>query len=167
MGELSLTGCIVLPMDEQVKTKAPGRSERQGITPILLLRIPPTDRLSSGGWWSGTGRTESHADKRMKAARGPVGKAVVTGVKGSLPNKVVAWVVSDTSANSPVGTVSHEHLDRYVSEFSHCHNERPHDTISPNIQAGATLGRNVAPLLRYEDLAASGVHAKRRMEIAA
>lgn len=39
-----------------------------------------------------------HRDKRMKAAGGPVGKAIVAGVKDRCSNRVSARVVPDTKA---------------------------------------------------------------------
>lgn len=47
-----------------------------------------------------------HQHKRMKAAGGPVGKAIVAGVKDRTTNKVSAKVVPDTSAQSLVGMVA-------------------------------------------------------------
>ena len=166
-----------------------------------------------------------HRHKRMRAAGGPVGKAVVAGVKDRCSNRVSARVVPDTSADSLVGMVSDhaergalvltdeargylslgrlgyahmsvrhsvgqyvdgmahtngiesfwsmlkrghhgtyhqmspEHLGRYVSEFSYRHNERPFDTADQMARmVGAMEGRR----LRYEDLIADGVHARRR-----
>ncbi len=52
-----------------------------------------------------------HKDKRMKAAGGPVGKAIVAGVKDRCSNRVAARVVPDTSADSLIGMVS-DHAEK-------------------------------------------------------
>ena len=46
-----------------------------------------------------------HSDKKMKAAGGPVGKAIVAGVKDQATNTVVARVVPDTKAPTLTGMV--------------------------------------------------------------
>jgi len=168
-----------------------------------------------------------HAHRRMKAAGGPVGKAIVAGVKDRSTKRVAARVVPDTTSDSLVGMVqdhaergalvltdeargylplakegyghravkhsvgqyvdgmahtngmesfwammkrwyhgtyhqiSPEHLDRYVAEFSHRHNERPKDTID---QMGCLVQSMDRKRLTYEQLIANGVHARRRLE---
>ncbi|MXW42253.1 MAG: IS1595 family transposase [Acidimicrobiia bacterium] len=168
-----------------------------------------------------------HQHKRMKAAGGPVGKAIVAGVRDRSTNKVAARVVDDTTSDSLVGMVqdhadkgalvltdeakgylplkkagyshravkhsvgqyvdgmahtngmesfwsilkrgyhgtyhqiSPEHLDRYVAEFLHRHNERPKHTID---QMGSLVRGMDRKRLTYERLIANGVHARRRME---
>lgn len=168
-----------------------------------------------------------HQHKRMKAAGGPAGKAIVAGVKDRGTGRVAARVVPDTTADTLVGVVadhaekgalvltdeakgylplkgrgyghksvkhsvgqyvdgmahtngmesfwsmlkrgyhgtyhqiSHEHLDRYVAEFSHRHNERPKDTID---QMGSLVRGMDNKRLTYEALIADGPHARRRME---
>ena len=47
-----------------------------------------------------------HKDKRMKAAGGPVGKAIVAGVKDRATNKVAARVVADTKAPTLTGMIA-------------------------------------------------------------
>ncbi|MCY4135310.1 MAG: IS1595 family transposase [bacterium] len=167
-----------------------------------------------------------HQDKRMKAAGGPSGKAIVAGVKDRETNKVAARVVADTSAPTLVGMVSDsvkrgatvftdeakgylplkrsgygheavkhsvseyvrgkartngmesfwamlkrgyhgtfhhispEHLDRYVAEFSHRHNERPLDTID---QMGRIVKGMDHKRLTYEQLLARGPHSRKRL----
>ena len=168
-----------------------------------------------------------HQHKRMKAAGGPVGKAIVAGVKDRESGRIAAEVVPDTKAGTLTGLVaehaspgadvftdeakgylplsrmgyghkavshstgqyvdgmahtngmesfwamlkrgyhgtyhqiSHEHLGRYVSEFQHRHNERPKDTID---QMGSLVSSMNGKRLRYADLIADGVHARRRAE---
>ena len=46
-----------------------------------------------------------HYDKKLKAGRGGVGKAIVAGVKDRETNKVVAKVVPDTKAPTLQGFV--------------------------------------------------------------
>ena len=168
-----------------------------------------------------------HKDKRMKAAGGPVGKAIVAGLRERETGRVVAKVVPDTSAHTltrlvahhvdPFATVfadeargylplnrmgydhqsvshsagqyvdemahtngmesfwatmnrgyhgvyhqmSHEHLHRYVNEFSGRHNQRPLDTEEQMEEI--VKGMN-GKRLTYEQLIASGPHAKKRAE---
>ena len=52
-----------------------------------------------------------HKDKRMRAAGGPSGKAIVAGVKDRATNKIAARVVADTKAPTLVGMVS-DHAER-------------------------------------------------------
>ena len=171
-----------------------------------------------------------HRDKRMKAAGGPSGKAIVAGVKDRETGKIAARVVADVSAPTLVGVVadsvglgaavytdeaagyrpltrrgyrhrsvthsvgqyvdgmahtngmesfwamlkrgyhgtyhqlSPEHLDRYVAEFSHRHNERPLDTIDQ--MAGLVKGMD-GRRLTYEALIAQGPHFRQRHEMPA
>ena len=55
--------------------------------------------------------------------------------------------------------ISHEHLDRYVSEFQCRHNIRPKNTID---QMGFVVDHMKDKRLRYADLIANGPHARRR-----
>lgn len=168
-----------------------------------------------------------HKAKRMRAAGGPSGKAIVAGVKDRATGKVAARVVADTKAPTLVGMVSDhtepgalaltdeaagyrslggrgyrhrsvahsvgqyvdgmahtnsmesfwamlkrgyhgtfhqvspEHLDRYVAEFSHRHNERPKDTLDQ--MDGLVRGMD-RKRLTYEQLIGQGPHARKRLE---
>lgn len=52
-----------------------------------------------------------HRHKRMRAAGGPFGKAIVAGVKDRATNKIAARVVADTSAPTLVGMVA-DHAEK-------------------------------------------------------
>ena len=58
-----------------------------------------------------------HKDKRMKAAGGPVGKAIVAGVKDRCSNRVSARVVPDTTSDSLVGMVA-DHAEKGTLVFT-------------------------------------------------
>ena len=155
-----------------------------------------------------------HANKKLRAGRGPVGKTAVAGVKDRASGKVSASVVEKIDAKTlqdfvesrtasdarvytdealaykgidrPHEAVNHsvgefvremahtnglesfwatlkrrhdgvyhkmspKHLDRYVTEFSGRHNERPKDTID---QMTGLVGGMVGKRLRYADLIA-------------
>lgn len=56
-------------------------------------------------------KKDKHADKRMKAARGSSGKAIVAGVRDRAISRVAARVAPDTTSCSLVGMVS-DHTQR-------------------------------------------------------
>ena len=58
-----------------------------------------------------------HRDKRMKAARGPAGKAIVAGVKDRERGQAAAGVVPDASART-LTKVVHEHSDPLSTVFA-------------------------------------------------
>lgn len=58
-----------------------------------------------------------HRDKRMKAAGGPVGKAIVAGVKDRCSNRVSARVVPDTKAVTLVGMIL-DHAEKGTIVFT-------------------------------------------------
>lgn len=196
--------------------------EAMGAEDFLFTGPVEADETYVGGL-----EKNKHKDKRMKAAGGTVGKAIVAGVKDRETNRVAARVVPDTTSRTLVGMVSDhaekgalvltdeaagylplrrhgyghravkhsvgqyvdgmahtngmesfwamlkrgyhgtfhqvspEHLDRYVAEFSHRHNERPLDTIN---QMGRMVTRADGKRLTYEELIANGPHARKRLE---
>ncbi len=192
--------------------------EGMGSDDLSMFGASEADETYVGGK-----EANKHKDKRMKAAGGPVGKAVVAGVRERGSGRVAARVIPDTSAASLTGMVkdhvgwgetvytdeakgylplkrhgyghrsvrhsagqyvdgmahtngiesfwamlkrgyhgtfhqvSHEHLHRYVSEFSNRHNIRPLDTIN---QMGYMVRCMDGQHLPYKELIADGPRAR-------
>ena len=71
------------------------------------------------------------------------------------------WAMLKRGYHGTYHQIFPEHLDRYVAESSHRHSERPLDTID---QMSKLVRHSDGKRLRYVDLIADGVHARRRME---
>ena len=74
--------------------------EAMGTEDFLMCGPVEADETYVGGL-----EKNKHRDKRMKAAGGPVGKAIVVGVKDRCSNRISARVVPDTKADTLVGMV--------------------------------------------------------------
>ena len=74
------------------------------------------------------------------------------------------WAMLKRGYHGTYQQISTEHLDRYVAEFSHRHNARPLDAFD---QMGKLVRGMDQRRLTYAELIADGVHARRRMEMAA
>lgn len=78
-----------------------------------------------------------HADKKLKAGRGPVGKTAVAGTKDRETNKIVAKVVENADARTLQGFVT-EHTDEgtqvYTDEASvYTGIGRPHEAVKHSV----------------------------------
>ncbi len=117
-------------MDEKRTHKAPDRFERAGLSLVGLQRLFPSDRAAErwfekARWPNGVAHPHcGDRDKRTKAAGGPVGKAIVAGVRDRETGRVAVHVVPDTSARTLTKSVA-DHADPGATVFTdeaHSHN---------------------------------------------
>lgn len=66
------------------------------------------------------------------------------------------WAMLKRGYHGTYHQISHEHLDRYITEFSHRHNQRPKDTIDQTASAFSSMEDRQLP---YRSLVADGVRA--------
>lgn len=94
--------------------------------------------------------SHSHSAASRGISRWVDGMAHVNGIES-------VWAVLKRGYHGTYHSMSPEHLARYIAEFQHRHNERPHDTED---QMAEIVRFMEGRLLPYKELIAEGPHAK-------
>ena len=102
-----------------------------------------------------------HKDKKLKAGRGTVGKAIVAGIKDRKSNKINAKVVEETSADTLQGFVldsTEKGASIYTDESAAYQGLPNHFTVNHSVKEWVNEGAHTNGLENFWSLFKRGFH---------